>query len=46
MPSCQFDDEFAMSFCSRPCRHDQPAIRLARELSNNALDLTGVTQID
>jgi hypothetical protein len=46
VPGRQRDDQIAMSARQRARRHDQAAIRGARECRDGALDLAGVAHVD
>ena len=46
VPGRQRDDQIAMNVRQRARRHDQAAIRAARECRDGALDLAGVAHVD
>jgi hypothetical protein len=46
VPGRQRDKQIAMNPRQSACRHNQTAIRLARECGDGALDLASVTHID
>jgi hypothetical protein len=46
MPGRERDDQIALNDRQWGCRHDQAAIRLARELCDGALDFAGGAHAD
>src|SRR5258705_7781105 len=46
MPGRERDDQIALNDRQWGCRHDQAAIRLARERCDGALDFAGVAHAD
>ena len=46
MPGRKRDDQIAMNERQRARRHDQAAIRRARESRDGALDLAGIAHVD